>query len=281
MMAPYLVAAIAASVGYGSASVLEALAARRVGGSRIFTHPLYLAGLALDALSWLASLIALQALTLFTVQAVLSSSLIVTILLSRWAFAARLRASALWVMGLMVLGLVFLAWSTGPQRAAAPPLGFIWAMVIASLALGATVAAGYRKSSPILMSIMGGLAASIAALAARGLQLPDSLWAIPREPMAWLVLGNGVIAILAYTRALEGGDVGPMTAVFTAIEVVVPGIAGMMVFGDAARPGWEGCKFAALALSMGCGLWLAFQPGADPNAVGKQKAKDLRGAAGA
>lgn len=274
MMFPYLAAAIIASIGYGSASVLEAMAARRARGSKIYTHPLYLTGLALDGLSWLASLIALQQLTLFTVQALLSGSLIITILLARWVFSVRLKASALWAMGLMVLGLILLALSTGPQQAAAPPANFTVLLVAAVLIVGAGVVLGYRRFAPMGLSFFAGLAASIAALAARGLQLPVDWWMVIGEPLMWVVLMSAVIAMAAYTRALESGSVGPVTAVFTAIEVLIPGLIGMMVFGDAPRPGWEVCKVLALALSLAAGLWLAWQPGADPEAASEQDSND-------
>lgn len=50
-----LLAAIVASVGYGVASVLEAVAALRHHGARVFTRPIYLAGIALDLLAWVVS----------------------------------------------------------------------------------------------------------------------------------------------------------------------------------------------------------------------------------
>lgn len=237
-MLPGLTAALAASIGYGTASVLEAVAARRAGGARVYTHPLYLAGIALDLLAWLCSLLALQHLTLFTVQALLAGSLVVTMLLARWVFASALGRTQLAAMGLLVAGL-------------------------ALLVLAAALAVLYRRRAPLPTAVLAGLAASGAALGARGLVLEGGLPQLLREPMLWLVLGFGVAAMAGYTRALEFGEVGPVTAVFTVIEVVVPGIAGMLLLGDAARPGWEAAKYGAIALSLGSCLWLTLgSPGA-------------------
>ncbi len=47
-MASSLVAAFVAMVLYGSASVLQAHAARRASGAAVLKHPAYLAGLAAD-----------------------------------------------------------------------------------------------------------------------------------------------------------------------------------------------------------------------------------------
>ncbi|WP_313812160.1 hypothetical protein [Glutamicibacter sp.] len=62
-----LAAGVAASVGYGAASVFEAVAARRASGAGVFTQPMFLLGLVLDLLAWAASLYAMQFLTVFTV----------------------------------------------------------------------------------------------------------------------------------------------------------------------------------------------------------------------
>lgn len=262
-MLPGLTAALAASVGYGTASVLEAVAARRAGGARVYTHPLYLAGIALDLLAWLCSLLALQHLTLFTVQALLAGSLVVTMLLARWVFASELSRAQLAAMGLLAAGLALLALSTGPQPARpAPPL-LACLLAGALLVLAAALAVLYRRRAPLPTAVLAGLAASGAALGARGLVLEGGLPQLLREPMLWLVLGFGVAAMAGYTRALEFGEVGPVTAVFTVIEVVVPGIAGMLLLGDAARPGWEAAKYGAIALSLGSCLWLTLgSPGA-------------------
>lgn len=262
-MLPGLTAALAASIGYGTASVLEAVAARRVGGAKVYAHPLYLAGIGLDLLAWLCSLLALQHLTLFTVQALLAGSLVVTMLLARWVFASELSRAQLLAMGLLIAGLAVLALSTGTQPAqpAAQPL--VWTLAGALLVLAAALAVLYRKRAPKPTAVLAGLAASGAALGARGLVLDGGVIQLLREPMLWLVLGFGVVAMAGYTRALEFGHVGPATAVFTVIEVVVPGIAGMLLLGDAAREGWELAKYGAIALSLGSCLWLTLgSPGA-------------------
>jgi len=268
-MFPYLIAAVLASVGYGTASVLEALAARKATGTKIYIHPLYLIGLGLDAVAWICSLVALQHLTLFTVQAIVASSLLVTIFLARKAFSTPMRSATWAAMGLMVAGLVLLALSTGAQRPSSTPASLELVLIGALVIIGGGVLVGHRWFSPMVLSVLAGLAASVAALAGRGLQLPVHWWMLIASPMIWVVVLSGALAMIGYTRALETGAVSAVTAVFTAVEVIIPGLIGMLVFGDAARPGWEVAKFVALALAIGAVLWLAGQPGAVPDSSAK------------
>ncbi len=262
-MLPALFAAVAASIGYGTASVLEAVAARRATGARVFTQPIYLLGITLDLLAWAASLYALQFLTVFTVQALLAGSLVVTVLLARWVFATALGAQALAAMGLLVLGLVVIALSTGEQPAGGAPAGLVPVLAAVLVLLLAVLGACYRRRAPLLFAALAGLAASAAALAARSLDLSTISWGLLADPLPWIIAVSGVLAMVSYTRALEQGSVGPMTALYTVIEVLVPGIAGMVLLGDAARPGWEAAKFSAIALSLTAGVWLALRGGAD------------------
>ncbi|MDO8365123.1 MAG: hypothetical protein Q7V88_19695, partial [Actinomycetota bacterium] len=115
-------AAIATSVLYSISAVLEDVAAKRVptagiGGRRsavlATVSPLYLLGLSLSAVAWVASLVALHWLPLFVVQAMTASSIGLVVLIT-WARTrrapSRLEAALLAGAG---IGLVALAVSAG------------------------------------------------------------------------------------------------------------------------------------------------------------------------
>lgn len=267
MMFPALAAAIGASAGYGVASVLEAWAARRASGVRVFMQPAYLAGIGLDLVAWLASLLALQRLTLFTVQALLAGSLVVTILLARWVFSTRLTGAQILLMLLLVAALAVIALATGEQPVAAVPAHFDVLLLVSLAVLVLVLVPAYRRRQPVLLATVAGTAASVAALGARGMQLSGALGEILLQPLPWIVLGCGVATMVAYTRALEYGPVGAVTALYTVIEVAVPGTIGMLALGDTARPGWEVYKFAAIALGLSAGVWLALNGGTQPDIV--------------
>ena len=89
MTALFLASAVVAMTLYGTASVLQAHAARRATGPAVLRHPAYLAGLACDGLAWAAQVVAMWRLPMFTVEAILAGSLAVTILIGIPALGLR------------------------------------------------------------------------------------------------------------------------------------------------------------------------------------------------
>jgi hypothetical protein len=105
------------ATGYGIASVLQAIGARRGSGTlRTLRDPAYLGGLGLDLLAWLASPVALRTLPVYQVQAVLAGSLAITVAVARIVLAARLRAVDVAAVAVTVVALAALAVSSGPQH---------------------------------------------------------------------------------------------------------------------------------------------------------------------
>lgn len=95
-----------------------------------------------------------------------------------------------------------------------------------------------------VQSMLAGSLAVTMILAAIVLKVPlarRDWWAIGMVTCGLLALG--VAGAVLYARALEVGTVGTATAVLWVIEVVVPGLLGVVLLGDCVRPG-----FLALAL---------------------------------
>ena len=122
-----LVCALAANVSYGIGTVLQAAGARRTSTSehldvmlfaRLSRQLPYLAGLGLDAIGFVASIVALRTLPLFVVQAAIAGSVGVTALASVFAFGFRLRASDVRAIGVLIVGLVLLGASAHGEHAA-------------------------------------------------------------------------------------------------------------------------------------------------------------------
>jgi hypothetical protein len=109
--------ALTATVSYGVGTVLQAAGARRVHSAerldvmllaRLARQSRYLGGLALDAVGFIAALVALRTLPLFVVQAAIAGSLGVTAAVASVVFGFRLRASEKAAIGLLLFGLVLL-----------------------------------------------------------------------------------------------------------------------------------------------------------------------------
>ena len=92
-----LVAALAAAVAFGVASVLQAVGARRQEGAvgagfllRLVRSLPFVAGLALDGVGFVATVVALRVLPLFVVESAVASSVGVTALVAARFLGARL-----------------------------------------------------------------------------------------------------------------------------------------------------------------------------------------------
>jgi hypothetical protein len=269
-----LIAALLAALLYGSGSVLQAVAARRASGPGVLRHPWYVAGLACDLVGWLASLVALRALPLFTVQALLAGSLVVTVLLARVVLQARLRRVDGLAVGVVVASLVVLARAAGPDAAVRALPGSFTAAVLGALGLVAVgYALAYRRGPGWVLAVLAGAAASGAAICARAVSVPGSTTgagggstladlarAVAVEPLAWSVAGFGLLTTILYARALERAGVGASTAVLSVVEVVVPGVVGLAVLHDTVRPGWPIAAAVAATLALVACVTLATSP---------------------
>lgn len=240
---PALALAAAGAVGYGTASVLQAVGARGNKGTLgTVTHPMYLLGLALDLLAWLASLLALRTLPVYEVQAVLAGSLVVTVLVARVALGSRLRPTETVAVGVAVVGLVAIVGSSRPESAVAPSTATRTGLEVAAVLVALTGWLCARSGRSRVVAALGGLAFGGAALCARGITVPGGagfgVREVAAEPLAWALLLFGVTGMLLYAHALEHGEPGPVTAVLWIAEVVAPALVGAALLGDRTRPGW-------------------------------------------
>lgn len=244
-----LACALFAAVAYGSASVLQGVAAQRAESGfgldprlmvRLARSVPYVSGLILDAAAFVASLVALRTLPLFLVQSAVASSVGVTAII---AAVIGVRLGGRQVVSLVVLGagLLLLATSAQPEQGTPLPLASRWAMLAAVVLLalaGAIVARrGGRSSSPAL-AVLAGLAFTAVAVAARSLSVPSPLWHALADPGLWAIVAHGALGMLLFTTALQRGSLTAAVAVTFAVETVVPAGIGLAFLGDATRPGY-------------------------------------------
>ena len=258
--------ALAGAVGYGVASVLQAIGARGTAGTlRTIGHPAYLAGLGVDALAWLSSLVALRTLPVYEVQAVLAGSLAVTVLVARVVLAARLGRRAVAAVAVAVVALAVLAASSGPQPA--PHLAEVarWGVALVAVPVALAGWAATRAGSARAAAVLAGLAYGGTAVCARVATVPADpvhhpghvLATLAADPPAWALAGYGIAGTLLYAYALEHGQVGRVTALLWAAEVVVPSGIGVLLLGDTVRSGWWPATAVAFAAAVVAPLVLA------------------------
>ncbi|MEZ0448777.1 hypothetical protein [Cellulomonas sp. ICMP 17802] len=255
-----VLAAVVASIAYGVSTIMQAVATRRTAGLAVVRQPLVIAAFAVDVLAWLLSLVALHRLPLFVVQAIIASSLVVVVVLARVVLGTRMRPVDRVAVVVVVAALVVLSLAGGDQPAVTPPDGFVPTMLVVSVVLAGAFAAAYRHGPPLLLATIAGLGYSAAAIAARAAHASGGLVDTVLQPLVLVIVVTGVVAALAYLRALERGPVGAAAATVSVLEVVVPGIVGMVVLGDVVRHGWDVAAVVGIAAALAGCIALATSP---------------------
>jgi drug/metabolite transporter (DMT)-like permease len=260
-----------AALGYGSASVLQSIAARRSESGagldprllvRLVRSAPYVCGLGLDLAAFVASLVALRTLPLFLVQSAVASSVGVTAVIAA-AIGVRLRRREIVSLVVLGVGLLLLAASAKPEQGEPLTLAIRWGLLMCVLVLGAAgafVARRGGRSSAQVLAILAGLAFTVVAVAARGLTVPLPLWHVLADPGLWAIVALGLLGMLLFTTALQRGSVTTVTAVTFGVETIVPAGLGLVFLGDTTRPGFALVAAAGFALTIAGTLALVTAP---------------------
>lgn len=260
--------ALLAACAYGVASVLQAVAARAVPGGeqgvdprllvRVLKQWRYVLGLGLDTLGFLAQLVALRVLPLFVVQAALAASLAVTAVVAL-AIGASLNRREWTAVFAVCAGLALLGLSARSEGSRPVGLEFHIGLLLAALALGAcgmlVGRAPARVRSPAL-GLVAGLLFGVVALAGRVVWTPNVL-SLLSDPAAYTVPIAGILAMLLFASALQQGSVTTATALMVVGETVMPSAIGVVLLGDATRPGYAPLAGFGFVLALAAALALA------------------------
>ena len=266
MVALSWLGAIVGCLGYGVASVLQSVAAKRsaevvglTGLALIIKQGPYLVGLACDALGFAGNVVALQRLPLFLVQSIVAGSVGVT------AVIASLRGARLswqdWTsLAVLGAGLVFLGVTAVPTAAVRIPLIEDWIILLTAVIPTVVGLIGFRmkgRASTIVLSCAAGLGFTGVALASRGIGADDLSWSLLLNPLLWAIIVHGAIGMSFFTVALQRDAVTLVTAITLVFEVVGPSLIGIMLFGDSIAAGFTPLAIAGFALAIGGAVLLS------------------------
>jgi drug/metabolite transporter (DMT)-like permease len=260
--------ALVATVSYGIGTVMQAAGARRVHSAehldvmliaRLAGQSLYIGGLALDAVGFAASLVALHTLPLFVVQAAVAGSLGVTAALASLVFGFRLRRSDKLAVAALFTGLVLLCVSARSEPVARLSRAGAWSLlagVLVVVAAGIVAARRPDNDAAIALAVCAGLGFAGSAIAARALFVPTPFWHLAGEPIALALVGYGACGILMFASALQRGAVTATTAVMIGVETVVPAVVGLAALGDRTRAHLAIVAAIGFTLAVGASLTL-------------------------
>jgi len=266
---PGLLGALLAALAYGTATVLQAIGVRRLSATppgtplprRVRAAWPYGLGLALDGLGFLASVAALRTLPLFLVESAVASSVAVTALLSVAVMGLRLGTGEVVALVAVCLGLTGLAVSAAEGPAVQPGPGATWWLLAAAALVAGLVVVGAidhdRRRGAVLLSVAAGLGFGGVGVAARLLEVPDPVWGLLTDGLAWILAAHAALATVAYGLALARGRVTTVAALTFATETVVPALVGLLALGDRVVPGRDPMAAAAFVATLGGCIALA------------------------
>ncbi|GAA4628691.1 hypothetical protein GCM10023196_046100 [Actinoallomurus vinaceus] len=263
-----LLGAIAAAVCFGTASVLQALAARTAPTStgvdprllvRLVRRLPFLLGTGLDLLGFVAELAALRSLPLFVVQAMVAGNLAVTAVVAARVLHFRLAVREWAAVAAVCIGLALLGLAAGHENPAAVSLTFRMALlgcvaVIAVIGVAAGRLRGAIRSA--VLGLIAGLGFGLVAIGARVLVSLSPLDLL-RDPATYVVAGGGLVAFLFFATALQRGSVTTTTAAMVVAETVVPALVGVLLLGDGTRHGYAWSAVLGFVIAVGGTLALA------------------------
>lgn len=263
--------AVFGAFSYATGSILQAIGAKRSHSTAsTLGHPLYLIGIGFDIVAWVGAVVALQHLAVYVVESILASSLAVTAV-AAWLFlGSRLRRRDVAAIVCTTCALGVLALSAGEQHEMLPSLEVRLGLAAALVTLWALGFCAVRIGRPGLIALVGGFSLGGAAISGRALQFPaeemdrfsTAAVAVVSEPVLWTMIAFAGTGMLLYASALQGGEVGRVTAVHWTGEVVLPSIIALTLVGDTIRPGWELAALAAGAVTVASAIVLASAPAA-------------------
>ncbi len=247
MVIGYLLA-IMAALGSGVGSVLESIGIRRAGAfggdtddlGKIGRQPLYITGVGIDILGFLAGAAALHRLPLFLVQSVLAFSVGVTATISAF-MGVRLGRMGWISLSTAAVGLTALGLSAEPGPAHSLPPGWRWIIVGIVIPVALIGYYGSRSESrwcAALLAFGAGLGFTAVAVSARTLHLPPNFFQWFTEPSVWAIILNGVAATVVFALALQKGTATTVSAVMFSTNTVLPSVIGLTLLGDSIRDGW-------------------------------------------
>lgn len=205
-----MICALASSVCFGAASVLQAMAARAAtpgtGGGvdvalmlRALRQWRYVAGLGMDGLGFVLQIVALRTLPIYVVGAALAASLAVTAVIASRVLRVRLSRVEWTAVGVVCAGLALLALASGKEGHEDGPSWLPWALLASSfgvLLLGVVGGRLPEKPRALVLGLGAGFGFGVVEVAVRlidGIDFADPVW--------YALLVGGGAAFLLLTSA--------------------------------------------------------------------------------
>ncbi|MET9655843.1 hypothetical protein [Streptomyces sp. NPDC006510] len=266
-----MICALGAAVCFGTASVLQAVAARAAAepGSDAGVDPAlllralrqwrYIAGLALDGFGFVLQIVALRSLPIYAVGAALAASLAVTAVVAARLLKVRLSTVERTAVGVVCAGLGMLGLASGGEGhgTGSAALGrSMLGIALGILLIGAAAGRLPEKPRALVLGLGAGCGFGVVEVTVRLID-DVSPSALLTNPAAYALLLGGGSAFLLLTSALQRGSVTTATAGMVLGETIGPALVGVFWLGDRTREGFVWPAVAGFVVAVAGALALA------------------------
>jgi hypothetical protein len=253
--------AVAAALCYGTASVLQAIGARRTASSegidprllgRLLQQPHFVVGSLLDVVGFGLALVALHTLPLYVVQVAIAANLAVSAVMASRVLNAQLSSTEWWAVAAVTAGLTLVGLSAGEEAPADPGQVFRWGLVVAAglmTVLGVACGKMTGGRGAAVLGFISGLGFGIVSLAGRIIGDAD-LGGLLRDGAFFALAIAGIVGFLLHAVALQRGSVTTATVGVVLGETIIPVLIGVWLLGDTTRPGYVPVAVVGFVVAM-------------------------------
>lgn len=257
-----MAAAFGCAACNGAAAVLQKIGADKEQNAagldvrlqaRLFRNGPYMIGVMLDLIGWGLTLYAVQYLPLFFVQSIIAASILMTAMIERFFRGQVIAWRSYQAIGLIVAGLVLLAFAAAPERAEPVSNTVRWLIVLVPVPVGL---AGYvlarreRFVATIGLGVLSGIAFGGTSAVGRIFSPSQPLWHTAYSPLVLSLIATGGLGIMLFSIALQRAQATVVNATMTAAQTIVPALIGIAFLGDEARHGMWFAAAAGVALAL-------------------------------
>lgn len=258
-----LAAVIGCAICNGTAVILEKIGVdeqpRQSSFSSAFVVKLasnapYMAGIALDIIGWLLTLVAVRALPLFLVQSVVSANIVIAALLDEIVLRRRLPRQGYGLILMILAGLTVLASTAAPIQVNQPIADWYqWGALIVLIVLGLIGSVLVRlktRAAAIGLAAIAGIAFGGISIVGRLLIVNVPFWHFLENPLSWVLIAYSGLGMLFFSIALQRTTATTVNAVAVALQTVAPAAIGIALLGDGVRAGFWPLMIAAMVTTL-------------------------------
>jgi drug/metabolite transporter (DMT)-like permease len=242
-------AALLAAALFGSGSIVQAIAVRRLPEAsglsprlvgELLTEPMFLLAMALNLAGFSMHLVALRSIPLFLAQSGIAASLAVTALLAVRIVGDDLGPADWVAVAAVCVGLALMAASSGAvgdETAGGTFVAGIYAGLVVLALVGLLASWARGPTWTAVLGLLAGFGFAGVGISARILPSLTPA-ALVGEPATYALLVSGALAFLLYSVALQRESVTAATAPLIVSQTVTPALIGVLLLNDQIRTGW-------------------------------------------